>query len=449
MSMSCKLLLAFTLGFSLSAGSLSDGQQPNPREEKLRADRARVEAEGFWIYNDLPRAFAIAEETGKPIIVVLRCVPCEECVKLDDELIDQDPTLKELLSQFVCARQVSANGINLSIFQFDTDQSWAVFLLNADGTIYGRFGTRSHRTDWVGDVSVAGLAEAMRGALELHAAYPANRDQLLGKRGAPLEAESPEEFSSLAGKYTDELATTGNIGPSCIHCHQIGEARRAEYRRQGDAIPEQLFYPYPHPKSIGLRLDPDRQATIIEVTDGTAAELAGFEAGDQIVRLDSQPLLSIADVQWVLHHADPAGDEIEAEVERGGKIVPLTLKLDDGWRRADNISWRASSWEFRRMATGGLLLEPLPPKDREELGIEEGKMALRVKHVGQYGEHAAAKRAGFQVGDVIVAYDGQSDLMQEGDVFYRGVNEHKVGDKISVSLLREGRQMTLGLPIQK
>ena len=48
------------------------------------------------------------------------------------------------------------------LFQFDTDQSFAVFLLNADGTIYGRFGTRSHRTEWYGDVSVDGLAKALQ-----------------------------------------------------------------------------------------------------------------------------------------------------------------------------------------------------------------------------------------------------------------------------------------------
>ena len=47
---------------------------------------------------------------------------------------------RPLMEQFVCARQVSTNGLDLSLFQFDTDQSFAVFLLNADGTIYGRFG---------------------------------------------------------------------------------------------------------------------------------------------------------------------------------------------------------------------------------------------------------------------------------------------------------------------
>ena len=109
----------------------------------------------------MPKAFDEARRTGKPILVVLRCIPCEECVKLDDELIDQDPVIRPLMEQFVCVRQVSTNGLDLSLFQFDTDQSWAVFLLNADQTIYGRFGTRSHRTEWYGDVSLSGMAKAL------------------------------------------------------------------------------------------------------------------------------------------------------------------------------------------------------------------------------------------------------------------------------------------------
>ena len=144
------------------------------REEKVRADRQKVEAEGFWIYNNLGAAFEKAKQTNKPLLVVLRCIPCEECVKLDDELMEKDPLVRPLLDKFVCARVVSTNGLDLSLFQFDTDQSFAVFLLNADQTIYGRFGTRSHRTEWVGDVSLKGLAAAMQGGAGTTRQIPSN-----------------------------------------------------------------------------------------------------------------------------------------------------------------------------------------------------------------------------------------------------------------------------------
>jgi hypothetical protein len=91
------------------------------RDEMVREDRRKVTEDGFWIYNDLPKAFAEARKTGKPILVVLRCIPCHECVKLDDELVDKDPVIRPLLDQFVCARQVFINGLDLSQFQYDTD----------------------------------------------------------------------------------------------------------------------------------------------------------------------------------------------------------------------------------------------------------------------------------------------------------------------------------------
>src|SRR5256885_5900547 len=139
------------------------------------------------------------------MLVVLRCIPCVECVKLDDDLVNQDKRVRPLLDKFVCVRVVSTNGLDLALFQFDTDQSFAAFLLNADGTVYGRFGTRSHRTSWSDDVSIEGLAKALQGALDLHANYPANKAVLAGKRGPAPEVPTPEQFPTLKARYTAKL----------------------------------------------------------------------------------------------------------------------------------------------------------------------------------------------------------------------------------------------------
>ena len=39
------------------------------REEQVRADKEKVEGDGFWIYNDLDEAVKKSVETGKPILV--------------------------------------------------------------------------------------------------------------------------------------------------------------------------------------------------------------------------------------------------------------------------------------------------------------------------------------------------------------------------------------------
>ncbi|MBN9118691.1 MAG: PDZ domain-containing protein [Planctomycetes bacterium] len=423
-------------------------QAQNPREKKVRDDKVKVEADGFWIYNNLPKAFERAKSEGKPIVVALRCIPCEECVKLDDNLVDKDPALRPLLEKFVRVRVVSTNGLDLSLFQYDYDQSFAMFFLNADGTVYGRFGTRSHRTNWVGDVSLDGLARAMEGAIELHAAYPKNKELLATKTGPRPLFPVPEKFPSL-GKYGPELDYKGNVVQSCIHCHQIGDAIKDVYRKKREPLPEEVLFPYPHPKSLGLILDPKERATVRKVetaTRQTPAQAAGFKAGDQIRTLNGQPLLSIADVQWVLHHAPADGARLKAEVIRDGKPVSLVLKLEKGWRQADDISWRSSSWGLRRMATGGVLLESL---DERPAGVPATGMALRARHVGQFGPHAAAKNAGFLVGDVIVAFDGKTDLARETDLLAYALRNRKPGEKVAVTIVRSGKTMELMLPMQE
>ena len=87
-----------------------------------------------------------------------------------------------------------------------------------------------------------------------------------------------------------------------MHCHQIREAERAVYRSGGEPIPDEVLFPYPDPSVLGLTMDPKEMATITGVAAGSVADRAGLRAGDEIVTLAGQPLLSIADLQWVLQN---------------------------------------------------------------------------------------------------------------------------------------------------
>jgi S1-C subfamily serine protease len=75
-------------------------------------------------------------------------------------------------------------------------------------------------------------------------------------------------------------------------------------------------------------------------------------------------------------------------------------------------------------------------------------MALRVKYVGQYGEHAAAKQAGFQKEDVIVAFDGRTDLATETDLIAYALQQKKPGTTVPVAVIRNGRRVNLELPLR-
>lgn len=441
-------LIRVTLfALALSFVAVSSAQD---RETKVRRDRKAVEESGFWIYNDLSQGFAEAKKTGKPLLVALRCIPCEACAQLDAQIVDRDPVVNKLLDQFVCVRIVHANGLDLSLFQYDYDQSFAAFFLNADRTIYGRYGTRSHQTESENDVSVEGFARALEGALELHRQFPKIKPSLAAKHGpTPLYAV-PEEFPFLKGRFGSKLDYQGNVVKSCIHCHQVGEAVRLDYRGKSEPIPQQVLYPYPLPNVLGLTLDPQQRASVKEVAPDSSAAKDGFRAGDEIVALAGQPLLSIADVQWILHRAAESG-KLPARVRRDGRPVDLELTLEPGWRQHGDISWRAGSWDLRRMTTGGMRLDDLPAADRQAAGLTDDVLALRARYVpdkaGTTG-HGAAKQAGFLKGDILIEVDGQSKRLTESQWLTWLVNAKKVGDRVPVAVLRDGKRLTLELPMQ-
>jgi hypothetical protein len=65
------LLLLATLALLASAPL----RAAEDRGTKVRKDREAVGETGLWIYNDLERALSEGAHTGKPLLVVLRCVP--------------------------------------------------------------------------------------------------------------------------------------------------------------------------------------------------------------------------------------------------------------------------------------------------------------------------------------------------------------------------------------
>ena len=353
-----------------------------------------------------------------------------------------------MLDKFVCVRLVKANDLDLTLFQFDYDLTFAVFFMNADRTIYGRYGTRSSAREAAKDVSVAGLAESMAAALALHERYPLNKNVLEGKQPVETKYKRPDDFPSLRGKFVKDLDYAGAVTKSCMHCHQVRDAERQIYRDAGQPIPDRLLFPNPLPETIGLSLDPRRRATISAVAAGSLAEQAEFQAGDEITELDGQAIVSPADVQWVLQNADHS-DKLEATVRRGSRRMRLSLALPEGWRRNSDISWRVTSWPLRRMGTGGLLFEPATDEQRRRLGVETDSLALSVKHVGQYGAHAAAKRAGFRKGDVVVSFDGRTEAMSTSQLLAYTAQNTKPGQKVAVVVRRGDQRVELKLPMQK
>lgn len=435
-----------TISLALLAGALVLPHALNAASplEKVTEDMKAFSTPSRWIYNDLPRAIEQAKIQNKPLMIIFRCVPCVACSQFDKRVLEQQNEITDLMDLFVCVRIIHGNGMDLSLFQFDYDQSFHTFFLHPDKTILGRFGTRSARKEDE-DLTMEGMRKAMLGALDLHARFNEVKSSLAGKHGPAVQVARPEEFPNLKDRYATTLATGTNVARSCIHCHQIRESERLIFREAGKSLPETVLYPYPLPDVLGLKLDPKQRAKVVAVDAGSIAAKSGLKAGDEIESLRGQPLLSIADVQWVLHTA-AAKDSLAAVVSRDDKSVRLELGLPEGWRKS-NISWRPTTWDLRRMALGGLVLEELPADQRAQLGLRADNLGLKVKHVGQYGEHAAAKRAGFLKDDVVVAINGNRKPQTESDVIVSNLNPPK-GKAVEFTVRRGAETKLLSFETQ-
>ena len=68
---------AFSLLASLAvlSSTVTTVAAAEDRRERVLTDRQNLGANPHWIYNDFARATALAAETRKPMLVVLRCIP--------------------------------------------------------------------------------------------------------------------------------------------------------------------------------------------------------------------------------------------------------------------------------------------------------------------------------------------------------------------------------------
>jgi serine protease Do len=395
-----------------------------------------IDVADHWIYDDWPTAVAQAKATGKPLLVVLRCVPCPPGKTLDVAVMQPDKALEAVEKKFVCVRIIQANRLDLDLFQYDYDMSWAAMFLNADGTIYGRYGSRD-ATGPASDglLSVAAFRRAAERVLQLHAEYPANKAILAAKTGAKSLYQSPTEIPGLT-----ERPREATMRQNCIHCHMVKEhALRAKWEA-GKLTKEDLFV-FPQPANIGLTTELDDGLVVKAVAAGSPAASAGLAVGDELVSLGGQPLVSLADIQWALHRAPNEG-AVPVTFRRAGKTVAQSLALPSAWKKAD-IAWRASSWYGLRQ---GFKTEPLSETDKAARGISADSLALVVKNL--FGKSAmTVQQAGVQKDDVILAVDGQTKAMTESEFLVHLRLTHGPQDSVRFTILRGSNRHELTVPM--
>ena len=412
--------------------------------DRIQDEHAR--GTDHWVYNDIEAARVVAQTTGKPMFVTFRCVPCKNCNAFDAEVAKGSSLITDFASkEFVCVRQVEMKNVDLSQFQFDHDLSWAAMFINADGTVYGRYGTQSAKGPDAYN-SIEGLKATMDRVLKLHANYPNNKEELKGKRGKQKPYKTAMEMPGLPKNAKRFKETTTR--KTCIHCHMIHDAEN-QFAQKSGTFKQDMLWRYPLPENIGITIDPKHGRRIAAKQDGVPVPV-----GHEISHVNGQAITSIADIQWVLHNLPGESALVSITTtsletsKSGTKVwVPSTVgfRTKPGWKKTD-ISWRGSIYSLSPVFP--VHAPPLPEDKRNKFSMKEGDPALEVRWINlDRPGGKQAFQAGLREGDVILKVNGKTvpPIPQKFQTYIK--LNHKVGDTLTLDILRKGKaqQITVEL----
>ena len=73
---------------------------------------------------------------------------------------------------------------------------------------------------------------------------------------------------------------------------------------------------------------------------------------------------------------------------------------------------------------------------------------MRIMHVGEYGPHAAAKKAGFKPKDILLEVADLKRRITESALIGHLLQEHRPGEKLPAVVLRGTERISLQVPQQ-
>jgi membrane-associated protease RseP (regulator of RpoE activity) len=315
--------------------------------------------------------------------------------------------------------------------------------INADGTVYARYGTQSIDGPDAFN-SIVSLERTMARVLDLHEQYEKVKSSLAAKRGPDKPYRTPLDMPGMENK--EKLAGT-TARNNCVHCHMIHDAEQNEWRKEGAMSAEKL-YRWPLPDNVGLHIDRNDGRKVETVKPGSPAAAGGLAAGDEVTHVNGQPIASIADIQWVLHNTpNEDGAKVDVTASRDGKARTSSLQLAKGWKKIDFL-WRGSRWSLKPQP--GFWAPTVNDKQLKELGsaVPDGAKPLRIQFINKgRTEGKAALAAGLREGDVVLAIDGKP-VTQTPEAFQMDVRlNRKVGETLNLTVLRNGKTMAVALPL--
>lgn len=343
--------------------------------------------------------------------------------------------MRQLLQEYVCARIPELKGIDIGLFDFDGMNTIYFFVLNADEQIYLRYGggENSERNanrpldEFLSDES---FVDALIKGLEQHELY---KEGKLPRKPRPAP-RFPREIRSIKVDWIDR--------GKCFHCHFVRHYDWGDRDALGQFDKLKESWAYPELTKIGIDLAADPPLVLKSV--GGIVNEAGMKAGDKIVAINDQSVLTYGDLHYLYDKIPYEATMVQFTVERGDSRKVIDIPLPRNWRvtGVNNGVWR-----FR--VNPGFGAVTLKSDEQERLGLKVGGFSSRVRTVRRAGkEMLAGGKAGLEPGDVIYAVDS-AEVDEYGQNLYTYIKlRKKVGKTIRLKVLRDGRKLEISYKLE-
>ncbi len=201
-----------------------------------------------------------------------------------------------------------------------------------------------------------------------------------------------------------------------------------------------MIQPVDEDVAAALGLEEAKGALVSSVEKGSPADRAGIEPGDVVVALDDREVEDPRDLARLVAKAGP-GRQVEITIVRRGTRKTITVELGEMPTTTAEAETGPAAAETPKL---GLVVSPVTPERRDELGLPENVTGVLVNEV--LPDSPAAEK-GIRPGDVIASVDGQP-VRDAGDLRKAVSKAREAGRKaVLLRVFRSGEARFVAVPV--
>jgi serine protease Do len=244
-----------------------------------------------------------------------------------------------------------------------------------------------------------------------------------------------------------------------VQAAKVGDKVRISYERNGKAATTEAELTRRNDVKNDAKCEPkgflgvsdeeeddenEEPGVAVSITEGSGAEKAGLQDGDVILQLGDAPVADFEDISDFMAYTKP-GDKVQVVYERNGKRNTVEVTLTEQMNTWNlngmkNFDWNNQNWGDFNWNNGNCTVNVREKdaclgvySDAYSAGDTEGS------RINGFTDESAAREVQMNEGDVITAVDGQR--VKGHDDLWNEIARHKVGDKVMVEYLREGKTL--------